>query len=227
MNFKSLFAGVIFSLASVGSNAQTLIVPGSANVWLAGMPDGATASADRAPEQAPVLFDLPNLGAGGYLTFSATGSTAQGPGYSLTGPDGGSVTGHSYGTENGIAASTLPFMGLVGVFLSDQQPNLTPAPAALNFSVIGKDFTSFSAQLKQPFFIGDGTTSGGAAQLFYVPASATRLFLGTADAWGWYNNVGQLTVNVSAVPTPANVLVMLMGLGVLAFMRRYARVNSG
>ncbi|MFO1369065.1 MAG: hypothetical protein U1F46_08715 [Marinagarivorans sp.] len=111
MKFKSLYAGLIFSLLSVGSNAQTLIVPGSANVWLAGMPNGATASADRAPEQSPVLFDVPDLGAGGYLTFSAIGSTAQGPGYAPSGPDGGSVTGHSYGAENGIAASSLPFMG--------------------------------------------------------------------------------------------------------------------
>ncbi|MFO1369064.1 MAG: hypothetical protein U1F46_08710 [Marinagarivorans sp.] len=89
--------------------------------------------------------------------------------------------------------------------------------------MMGKDFTSFSAQLKQPFFIGDGTTSSGVSQLFYVPASATRLFLGTADGWGWYNNVGQLTVNVTAVPTPANTLVMVMGLGVLSFARRFKR----
>lgn len=224
MNVKNLSLSLIFALLSAAASAETLTVPGSANPWLAGMPAGSTASADTAPAQSPVLFNLP--ASGGYLTFTATGGTAQGPFYTLVGPDGNSFYGHAYGDENGIAASLLPGMGLVGVFLSDDQPNLSPTPSALNYSLIGKEFTSFSAQLKQPFFIGDGQNSSGVTQMFYVPTSASRLYLGTADGYGWYNNIGELTVNVSAVPTPASVMTMLFGLGVLSLVRRGRRTKD-
>jgi len=73
---------------------------------------------------------------------------------------------------------------LLGVFLDDSEPT-DPAPASLDFSdtTIGHDFSSLSPQLGQVFFIGDdltGTDSGN-EQVFVVPPTATRLYLGLAD----------------------------------------------
>ena len=47
------------------------------------------------------------------------------------------------------------------------------------------------------FVIGDGTNSLGAIQRVTVPDGATRLFLGTMDGSGWYNNPGSFSVFVS------------------------------
>ncbi len=67
------------------------------------------------------------------------------------------------------------------------------------------------------FFVGDGLTGtgSGATQVFHVPAGATRVFFGFADAYqfgnpisppGYYDdNVGELDVefDVTSGPTPA------------------------
>ena len=61
------------------------------------------------------------------------------------------------------------------------------------------------------------------AQSFFIPADATRLFLGTMDGFGWFNNVGSLTVTVNdhitAVPEPATLGLMTIGMGVAAIVR--------
>lgn len=88
-------------------------------------------------------------------------------------------------------------MFFVGVFLSDAEP-ADPAPERLDFT--GKeDFELLEPQIGQTFYIGDG-----GARRFRVPAEATRLFLGFADAYfyvgqpGYYNNnQGELMVTVS------------------------------
>ncbi|HMW47430.1 MAG TPA: hypothetical protein PK011_10105 [Marinagarivorans sp.] len=209
-------------------HALTLTVPGTANPWLAGMPDGATASQDSAPAQAPIMIDLSQLGAGNFLTFTALGATDNGGGLTF-GPDGddsGWVIEHAYGAENGIASSSLPFLSLTGVFLDDSQPDASATPTPLDYNSLTTSFTSFAAQLKQPFFIGDGLSGNGtgAIQHFLIPTHATRLYLGTADGYGWNNNGGLLMVSVSAVPTPANAWVMVAGLalfGVMASRKRY------
>jgi hypothetical protein len=74
---------------------------------------------------------------------------------------------------------------LVGVFLDDAEPT-NPAPASLDFSdggVIGHGFSSLAPQLGQIFFIGDGLTGTGfgSQQVFIVPPTATRLYLGIPD----------------------------------------------
>jgi hypothetical protein len=86
---------------------------------------------------------------------------------------------------------------LLGVFLDDTQPNLSAAPDPLAYM---PDAPVVAPGLRQPFFIGDGLTPSGAAQQFIVPAGATRLFLGTVDGYGWYNNVGSFSVAVASRP---------------------------
>ena len=53
------------------------------------------------------------------------------------------------------------------------------APAA---RVANGEFTQFSPGLRQLFFIGNGRITAGTVQRFIVPAGATRLFLGFAEA---------------------------------------------
>ncbi|HME68245.1 MAG TPA: hypothetical protein VKM54_00015 [Myxococcota bacterium] len=80
-------------------------------------------------------------------------------------------------------------------------------------------FSSLSPLLKQPFFIGDGLTGNGSGsvQQFIVPAGATRLFLASGDAFGWYNNTGSFTLDVVAVPEPASLsLTALRGAALIA-----------
>jgi hypothetical protein len=183
------------------------------------MPNGSTASfGDVAPAQSPVQVLGLSLISGQTLNFSASGGVSNGPSFFLDGPDGGSFLSHLTGSENGISDIIAPINALIGVFLDNSQPDSTPAPAPLDFSAIGLNFSSLAPQLKQVFFIGDGLTgtNSGAVQNFIVPTNATRLFLGTMDGYGWYNNIGSFDVRVeqvNTVPEPSTIL----GLGLLGF----------
>jgi hypothetical protein len=93
-------------------------------------------------------------------------------------------------------------MFLVGVFLADGAPKL-PAPPRLDFTARER-FETLAPLIGQTFFIGDGSN-----RRYQVPASATRLYLGFADAYngvfwhgqpGYYsNNGGHLEVVASGV----------------------------
>ena len=184
--------------------AVPISVPGTSNPWLAGMPDGSTASIqDIAPDQSPVLVTGLDLSLGGSLTFRVGGGVSNDPGFSPVAPDGDVIWSHSPGAENGIADAAIPITALVGVFLDGTQPDSSLAPGPLDFSSIGTSFTSISPMLKQVFFIGDGLTGAGsgASQTFNIPAGATRLFLGAMDGYGWWNNIGEFTVEVDHFPS--------------------------
>jgi hypothetical protein len=99
--------------------------------------------------------------------------------------------------------------GLAGMFLEDTLP--ASAPPTLRFYVsnssqggIQTDFRTLSPKIGQVFFIGDGLTGTGTGsiQTFYVPATATHLYLGFADSCatpvpGCYSdNVGELSATV-------------------------------
>lgn len=201
-----LYAGVIIS------------VSGQSNPYLAGMPNGSTAAyGDRAPQQAPAQVSGLLLTPGLPVYFSATGSVSYN-GAVFNGPDGGVV--FSRGAENGIAGYTLTANALVGVFLGPVQPDLSAAPAALDFSTTAsRDFLTLSPLLKQPFFIGDGKTGSGTNQQFFVPFGATRLYLGTGDGGEWLNNAGSFSVEVrtatATVPEPSSwwLLVCIFAAG--------------
>lgn len=178
------------------------------------MPNGTTLAGDNAPTHSPVQVGL-SLVPGQTLNFSATGAVNHNPPHSLppASPDGGVLV--SWGSNYGISAiSNAPLTSLLGVFLDNTQPDLTAAPAALDFSSIGLNFSSLAPQLKQVFFIGDGLTGTGtgAVQNFIVPTGATRLFLAPFDSTT-NNNSGSFTVTVQAVPEPSTIF----GLGVLGF----------
>ena len=215
--YGAMFATTVGHAASV----VAVTVPGAADPWLAGMPDGSTASlADIAPAQSPAeVFGL-NYSAGGVLTFSVTGSVSYFGGTPTDPPDGeaGNITGHLPGAENGMSNVLAPFNALMGVFLSPGQPNLLPAPGTLDFSTpTSRDYLTLSPLLQQVFFIGDGLTSSNIVQQIAIPAGATRFFLGSMDEWGWYNNSGAFSVQVTgpalgAVPEPASLSLLAVGL---------------
>src|SRR5574341_1055452 len=90
----------VIGLMAVPLPVHAIVVPGTSDPWLAGMPPGSTASLnDSAPGQSPVQVAIP----GSVLTFSAAGAVSNGPCCAAVGPDGDVVINHATGAENGIS----------------------------------------------------------------------------------------------------------------------------
>jgi len=177
--------------------AEQLEVPARANPWLAGMTYGTPARRDdSAPEESPVQVTNTVITGLSAYTFSVSGAANHGAPLPLAGPDGEDLTSHFLGAENGLADLAAPFVSLVGVFLSTNSPDQTPAPPPLDFSKSNRNYQELAPQLQQPFFIGDGLTDSGAAQQVIAPIGSTRLFLGVMDAYHWKDNEGAFKVRV-------------------------------
>lgn len=215
-NSTSMTATAIATLSG-GSSTTTVTIPSTANPYLAGMPAGSTAMYGDTTTNAGALqvTGIP-VTPGTWITLtSVSGSTNVLPGYvSSAGPDGLTSIpvhhGQNYdysinapGPENGVADAVMYESSFMGMFLDNNRPDATAAPATV------VDWTQPSAQnqanytnlaMKQPFFIGDGQTSGGTVQKFLVPQGATRLYLGIWDGVGYYNNSGSLTATITVQP---------------------------
>jgi hypothetical protein len=234
-NFSILSAVLALSgvLASSTGRAAVYTVPATANIHSSGL-DVPIAPGGGGAGTLPLLHGI----SGGVpaFQFSAVGSVSQFYDYFYHGPDG--LPGYSedvgaYGGLSGFITDQL--LPLAGVFLSDCAP-VPPAPPTLNFgsAALGLDFLTLSPALGQVFFIGDGLTSAGAFQTFFVPAGATRLFLGFPDAvdavglpGAFADNEGFLTVTVNPVPEPGAATLALAGLAMLAGIRKTARAFGG
>ncbi len=212
-------------------HAQSVTVLGSANPNLAGRANGyACCSGDVVPNQAAPFISVTS---GGFLTFAVRGfSDYTGSQQSGNNPDGnsGSISLANYG--DGISAPlSVRYNALFGVFLGSGSPTGTQTPAQLDFSS-GLNFASLAPGIGQIFFIGDGRTTdtnqnqfNGALQMFTVPTNATRLFFGSGDGFGWYNNSGSfdVTATSSTIPEPATLVLLAFGLagfGVVARRRK-------
>ena len=197
-----LLIPVLFPCRSLG---QTTVVrvSGMSNPYLAGMPDGSTASSgDMAPAQSPAqVLGFP-VTPRSVVRLTASGAVRWNPNQPYYGPEGqlDLNTAHLDGPQNGMSDVTRPATALLGVFLGPDRPDTTAAPAPLDFSTdSSRDYLSLSPQLKQVFFIGNGrVASGNVLQRVIVPAGASRLFLGTMDGRRWLTNDGEFIVEVSA-----------------------------
>ena len=221
MAFLSKFkiASGLICIALPGlAEAASIIIPGTADLWLAGQSNGATLTGnfgtDKNPDNAPALV---NVVGGHIFTFTATGTTSV-DANCFAGPDGGCYADESsFGTGpvNGIGSYQGPSNAFFGVFLDNTVPSGTNGPASLNFtdaSVISA--ATFAPLLNQIFFIGDGLTGAGtgSVQLFTAPTGATRLFLASADSVGSSaGNLGSLNVTVTDVNSPEPASVILAG----------------
>jgi hypothetical protein len=208
--FLAVLGAVLGLSLAVSASAETVL--GSSNPYLAGMPNGsACCSGDSAPAQSPVLVNSIVVTPGSTVTFVVTGSVDNTGAPPTLPPDGGAIIATP--SNNGISGASWPINALVGVFLDASQPDLSAAPADLDFSGsgVGTSFTTLSPALKQAFFIGDGLTGTGtgSVQTFVVPAGATRLFLGSSDGFGWFNNSGTFSVTPSAGGGPTAAVPML------------------
>jgi hypothetical protein len=190
----------------------TVTVGGKSDIWLAGMPAGSHASwNDTTANATPLNAGIP-LTPGTMITFTSVSGTVSHGTVSGTGPFGsdgktGSLYNHGSdapvaqpGAENGIADIVSPIVALLGVFIGPDAPNTTAAPARRDYSqASSRDRAVYDdILLKQPFFIGDGKTSGNVVQQFKVPEGATRLFLGPMDGHEWNNNSGSFTVTLTS-----------------------------
>jgi hypothetical protein len=194
------------SLAAATLHAQTsgavttVRVPATSNPYLAGMPSGTKARVqDKAPEQSPVLIQLSLVNAAA-VSFTASGGVDQGQNYcppTCDSPNGSSIVSHQGGPEHGISDLFAPLNSLVGVFLGDDQPDVSHAPKPLILRSSGIGLLTLSPQLKQVYFIGTGVTKTGASRRFVVPKDATRLFLGIMAGSDWCNNQGSFSVTVT------------------------------
>ncbi|MDY6990725.1 MAG: VPLPA-CTERM sorting domain-containing protein [Thermodesulfobacteriota bacterium] len=236
--FRKVFMLVSLSFTALfltwGSlSAATITVDAKSNIF------GAGHSAPPAPGGGGAGILPPEYsfvaGPGQALTFSSVTGTkkySSGPGDGL-GPEGYDpwpydVTFPPWDGISGIVTYSYQF--LAGVFLDDIEPT-DPAPSSLNFGRdrITRDFTEVHPDIAQLFFIGDGLTDSGLPQRFYVPPTATRLFLGFIDTaspdylpGSYHDNSGSLTatLEISAVPIPNAVWLLGSGLIGLVGIRR-------
>jgi hypothetical protein len=238
---------VLLSLLPASANAQTVgvNVPGTASPWLAGMPDGTPgvpipppfSGSDSAPGQSPALAIGLILGVDRYLTFATSGQAGHAGGVETdaegrlafmisTGQDFESPNPVIFQEWNGISGARAPLNALMGVFLDDSVPNLSPAPPFLNFEN-NRNYLTLSPLLKQAFFVGNGMTDANVLQKVHVPIGATRLYLGIMDGFGWHDNTGAFQVQVTSVvaqaaaPEPASVALLLPGGFLIWQMRRF------
>jgi hypothetical protein len=126
----------------------------------------------------------------------------------LNDPDGAGHGAPPSSSNTGTAEVSgikAPLAGyLTALFTVHKRPT-GAAPPALDFTVIGTNFTAFSPALDQTFFVGDGHTGDlrGNVQQFNVPSGARHLYFGISDACNdngppscYYDNAGSYTVHV-------------------------------
>ena len=203
LNNTPLFS-LTFGIAPAGG--IVLDVPASANVFASGRASTAPIGGALPPSYA-----FP-AGPGKVLSFHAVAGwlhCGPNPPWEPNGPEGLAYATDiaSYNNISGIVHPRRSFF-LVGVFLADSPP--TAASARLDFTT--DSFARLAPAIGQTFFIGDGLTGAGSGtrQQFEVPAAATRLYLGFADAsyfrgtpGSYHDNAGTLTASFEITPGSA------------------------
>ena len=230
---SSMVLGAVLVL-QVSAATISLPVSGSANIFGAGQstPPAPGGGGGGLPPALNGFSARPDR----VITFSSvSGTISLTPGLGVSnGPDGNASIPTDISSFGGLAGIRSDSSGfLAGVFLGATVPS-APTMPILDFrsAALGTSFLTLAPQIGQVFFIGDGLTGTGSgiAQQFFAPSTATRLYLGFADAPGYeglpgqyQDNIGTLNVTVQIVPEPG--LWALLGLGSLCWyaMRRTER----
>lgn len=215
---RAICVSTVMAIAGVGYAAE-IVVDGKCNIFGAGLvtppaPGGGGGGV------LPVLVPLAGHPYGYVELTSVTGSVSAGVGFALHSADGGtSASGTtdvlSLGGISGLVHANRTLF-LTGVFLGPASAT-NPAPARLDVTN-ANTVASFAPLLAQSFFMGDGRDASLNMQRFYIPAGATRLYLGFVDALefgnptdlpGFYNdNSGTLRVTTNIVPAPGTLGVL-------------------
>jgi hypothetical protein len=89
--------------------------------------------------------------------------------------------------QNRLAAETsrAKIAAAGGRFLDASQPDTSPAPSALDCSILGTGFSSLAPALKQAFFIGDGLTGTGSGSSELYHSNGGNSSVSGHDGWVW------------------------------------------
>lgn len=227
---------LLVAVQDVWSAPVVMEVRGTANIFRAGVTGstpGVPGGEGTLPAQYPgalpstpdpyLVLYFPNMT--GQVSYNSTSGHLNGPDGLDTSPGSATPTGRDtlIASANGIAGISKSdrLMFLVGVFLGAGAPNNNTGYENNNYDD-GDLRTEFRPVIGQTFYIGDGRTSTGQLQRFYVPDGATRLYLGFADgdsfagAPSYYDdNGGAFTVTAnfdSAVPEPGTMVLVSLAL---------------
>jgi PEP-CTERM motif len=259
-------SSVILTAASSSLFATTVFVGGMSNIFEAGLgTPGATVGPNmgfyptlgasfNAGSGQTITFN--SVGLTGETALCGTNNCT------ATSADGASgLAGNTTGTAvtsgtgiSGITFGSREFF-LIGVFLTNAAPTPGTQPATVTYVNGSGGYdpdgranwfdSSTTYAIGQSFYVGDGKTGlcptagaacAGTTQTWYVPPTATALYLGFADggstgpfsgAFGAYNdNSGGFTVNINTsgltAGTPEPSTLTMLGLGILGlgFLRK-------
>ncbi len=191
----------VLAALAVQCQAATLSVSADANIFGAGHTTPPHPGGGGAGTLPPSYSFRP--GPGKVLRFtSLTGRCTLTTGLGFHGPEG-YLLPTDINSTGGIAGLRHDREGfLVGVFLGPDEP-ASPAPPKLDFRAAALDtrFATLSPLIGQTFCIPASRASTGAlaSQEFQIPPTATRLFLGFADAYTYTGDPGQYHDNAGAL----------------------------
>jgi hypothetical protein len=238
---RYLAAVAVIGLAASSAQAAAISPGGSLNVVVDGSDSVYAIFGGSSGGSTPAVQIDFAAGAGNVFDFNASGiigcCSGLDPSFTPDGSPGGtSVTAPGTGLSDSVGNTRVP---LLGVFV-DLDPAGNLPPATLGWD--GSNPTNLSPLLNQVFYVGDGhaglNNGAGAVLQFTAPTSATHLFLGVVDAFGFGGASGAYTdnpgffdvfvhlsqpgctANCPEVPEPAPLALVALGLLALLARRR-------
>lgn len=183
-----------------------LQVPATAQLYLAGQPDGVVYDQDSVPLYSPPQSAIA-LTAGQGIQIRAAGQIdCRNPQYGTvekTSPAGIMSATDGLSGAYGLSSINGPACALVGVFVGPSVDSRIDAPE-LDFRGGLSDIQTLRPLLQQVFLVGDGFNTRGEPRVFVVPPGATRLFFGVLN-FRLAVQRGAFTVSttVAAIPSEA------------------------